>query len=34
MTRFFSEAQLREMAEEFDRNGYLRVERWNIETKT
>jgi ectoine hydroxylase-related dioxygenase (phytanoyl-CoA dioxygenase family) len=27
MSRFFSETQLREMAGEFDRNGYLRVER-------
>src|SRR4051812_1085483 len=27
MGQFFSDTQLREMAEEFDRNGYLRVER-------
>lgn len=27
MSRFFSETQLREMADEFDRNGYLRIER-------
>src|SRR5262249_50880682 len=27
MSHFFSDAQLRAMAEEFDRNGYLRVER-------
>lgn len=26
MSRFFSDAQLRQMADEFDRNGYLRVE--------
>ena len=27
MGHFFSDAQLKEMAEEFDRNGFLRIER-------